>query len=252
MRHSQDSARVRRRHRYGAEDRGGKWPFRRKRGRVKRRRRTFRGRTQEPAAYGQGSIKTRSRTRATHNDPNNGVNTGFEVRKMTTAHPQTSATVAEFLQHTLANGARDVIDLEAMARKAGLLGTHRQIQHAKAFKNAKRSLGIRSTRDGFGSAGKWAWLLPAKSIKPAKNEADRTNDATTCEQARSVVVNLNGLPAELLSGRIPPHWVYGIARLESHKAPRDVPAHRWRQFINDCHTFLMAKENWAERVTGRG
>jgi hypothetical protein len=65
-------------------------------------------------------------------------------------------------------------------------------------------------------------------------------------------LNLNGLPAELLSGRIPPHWVDGIARLESHRVPKEVPAHRWRQFINDCHTFLMAKENWAERAAGLG
>jgi hypothetical protein len=166
---------------------------------------------------------------------------------MTTAHPRTRATVPEFLEHALANGALDVAELEAMARKAGLLGPRQQIQHAKAFKNAKRSLAIRSVRAGFGGTGKWAWLLPVKS---AKKETDRPNDATTCEQARSVVVNLNGLPAELLSGRIPSHWVHGIARLESHRVPRDVPAHRWRQFINDCHIFLLAKENWAERPLG--
>ena len=60
----------------------------------------------------------------------------------------------------------------------------------------------------------------------------------------------HGLPAELLSGRIPAHWVNGIARLESHRVPKEVPAHRWRQFINDCHKFLLAKENWAERAAG--
>jgi hypothetical protein len=109
-----------------------------------------------------------------------------------------------------------------------------------------------SIRDGFGSKGKWAWFLPAKPVKPAKKEADRPKDATTCEQARSVVVNLNGLPVELLSGHIPHHWVDGIARLESHRVPKEVPAHRWRQFINDCYTFLLAKENWAERAAGHG
>jgi hypothetical protein len=160
--------------------------------------------------------------------------------------------VAEFLQHTLADGALDVLDLEAIARKAGFLGPRQQIQHAKAFKKAKKSLGISSIRDGFGSKGKWAWFLPAKPVKPAKKEADRPKDATTCEQARSVVVNLNGLPVELLSGHIPHHWVDGIARLESHRVPKEVPAHRWRQFINDCYTFLLAKENWAERAAGHG
>ena len=171
---------------------------------------------------------------------------------MTTAHPRTSAPVAEFLQHALANGALDVPELEAMARKVGLLGTRQQITHAKAFKKAKRFLGIRSVRDGFGSKGKWAWVLPVKPLKPAKKEADCTKDANTWEQVRSVIVNLNGLPPELLSGRIPPHWVDGIARLEGYRVPKEVPPHRWRQFINDCHTFLLAKENWAERAAGHG
>jgi hypothetical protein len=160
-----------------------------------------------------------------------------------------SAAVTDFLRRALVGGAIDVTQLEAMARAAGLLGKRQQIQHAKAFKKTKKSLRIRSVRAGFGSKGKWAWFLPAKPVKPA-NEADRTRDATTCEQARSVTVNLNGLPAELLSGRIPHHWIDGIARLESHRVPKDVPAHRWRQFINDCHTFLLAKENWAERAAG--
>jgi hypothetical protein len=169
---------------------------------------------------------------------------------MTNAYPQTSATVVGFLEHALANGALDVAELEAMARKAGLLGPGQQIQHAKPFKNAKRFLGIQSVKVGFGIKGKWAWVPPAKPVKPAKKEVECTKDATTWEQARSVVVNLNGLPAELLSGHIPSHWVHGIARLESHRVPRDVPAHRWRQFINDCHIFLLAKENWAERPLG--
>jgi hypothetical protein len=28
--------------------------------------------------------------------------------------------------------------------------------------------------------------------------------------------------------------------------------HRWRQFINDCHKFLIAKEDGAERVAELG
>jgi hypothetical protein len=167
---------------------------------------------------------------------------------MRNAHRQTSATVVGFLEHALANGPLDVLDLEAMARKAGLLGARQQIQHAKPFKNAKKSVGIQSVKAGYGSKGKWAWFLPAKPVEPKKKEVDRQKDANAREHSRSASVNLNGLPAELLSGRIPPHWVYGIARLESHRVPKEVPAHRWRQFINDCHIFLLAKETWAERA----
>jgi hypothetical protein len=35
-----------------------------------------------------------------------------------------------------------------------------------------------------------------------------------------------------------------------HRVPKEVPAHRWRQFISDCHKFLLAEENWAERAAG--
>src|SRR5262249_940968 len=68
-----------------------------------------------------------------------------------------------------------------------------QIQHAKAFKKAKKSLGIRSIRDGFGNKGKWAWVLQAKPVKPAKKEADPQKDANSCEQVRSVFVDLKRL-----------------------------------------------------------
>ena len=120
-------------------------------------------------------------------------------------HAHKAAAVTDFLQCALAGGAVDVSQLEAVARAAGLLAKRQQIQHAKTFKKAKRFLGIRSVRAGFGSTGKWAWLLPAKPAKPAKKELDCTKDANTREQARSVIVNLNGLPAALLSGRIPLH-----------------------------------------------
>ena len=93
-----------------------------------------------------------------------------------------AAAVADFLQRALDGGPIAATQLEAMARAAGLLGKQQQIQHAKAFKKAKSSLGIRSIRDGFGSKGKWAWLLAAKPVKPAKKERDRTKDANTGER----------------------------------------------------------------------
>jgi hypothetical protein len=133
---------------------------------------------------------------------------GFQIRKMTNVHTQTSAIAVGFLEHALANGALDVAELEAMARKARLLGTHQRIQHAKAFKNAKKSLGIESVRASFGCMGKWAWLLPAKPIKPANDDADRPRDATTCEQVRSVVVNLNGFRPSRASPS--PNHLYSI------------------------------------------
>jgi hypothetical protein len=64
-----------------------------------------------------------------------------------------AAAVADFLQRALVGGVLDVTQLEARARAAGLLGKQQQIQRAKVFKKAKKSLGIRSIRDGFGGKG---------------------------------------------------------------------------------------------------
>ena len=67
-----------------------------------------------------------------------------------TERAHNAAAVTDFLQRTLAGGALDVTQLEAMALAAGVLGKRQQIQHAKTFKKAKRFLGIRSVESGLG------------------------------------------------------------------------------------------------------
>jgi hypothetical protein len=52
--------------------------------------------------------------------------------------------------------------------------------------------------------------------------------------------------------RIPSKWIIGVASLEYQRAPRDVPAHRWRQFLSDCNSFLRSSQNWAERAAELG
>src|SRR5438552_4081876 len=83
-------------------------------------------------------------------------------------HVRTGA-ITDFLNRELAGGALAVTELEAKARAERLLGKRQQIQHAKPFKKAKKSLGIRSIRDGFGGDGTWAWLLPPEPV-PFVNE----------------------------------------------------------------------------------
>jgi hypothetical protein len=80
---------------------------------------------------------------------------------------RSSTSVAGFLQRSLAGGALGVSELEVKARAVGLLGEHQQIQHAKAFKKAKKELGIHSIRNGFGSGGKWAWSMPLQDAQIA-------------------------------------------------------------------------------------
>jgi hypothetical protein len=67
------------------------------------------------------------------------------------ASPRRASTslVLEFLGLTLADGPVAVIDIEAAARAAGLLGLYQKVTGAKLFRRAKKSLGIRSRRVGF-------------------------------------------------------------------------------------------------------
>ena len=79
---------------------------------------------------------------------------------------QREGVAAEFLRDVLAGGALGVPKLEAMARTAGLLGEGQRITHAKVFKKAKKSLGIRSVRNGFGDGGEWLWRLERRPASP--------------------------------------------------------------------------------------
>src|SRR5262249_19602031 len=36
--------------------------------------------------------------------------------------------------------------------------------------------------------------------------------------------------------------------LDHQRAPKSVPPHRWRQFVNDCHQVVLGPEGWAERA----
>ena len=80
--------------------------------------------------------------------------------------------VTEFLLNVLAGGSIGVPQLEAMARSAGLLSEGQRITHAKVFKQAKKSLGIRSVRSGFGSGGAWTWVLDQQSSQTPTNGAE--------------------------------------------------------------------------------
>jgi hypothetical protein len=133
------------------------------------------------------------------------------------------AVVAEFLRKALAVEPLGVPKLDMMARAAGLLAERQRITSAKLFRRAKRSLGIRSIRNGFGAGGRWAWKLPRSSGAPA------TISATI--QQRSAP-----------GTAIPREWAQGVARLKEDRPPPDIPRHRWTQLLKDCHAFLNSPE----------
>src|SRR5262249_33753871 len=147
--------------------------------------------------------------------------------------PRRQARVTAFLRKSLVEGAQDVLKLEAMARGEALLGERQRITDAKAFKRAKYSLRIRSVRAGFGPNGVWRWELPC----------DRAGASTASPVAREPVRAERCVPVD---------WVEGVDRLNDYRPPTDVPRHRWRQFVSDCHSFLNSSENWAERAAELG
>src|SRR5262245_8517527 len=67
------------------------------------------------------------------------------------------AAALRFLNAVLANGPVPGADRESNARAAGLRGERQEITNAKLFKAAKKDLGVRSERTGFGPKGEWAW-----------------------------------------------------------------------------------------------
>jgi hypothetical protein len=159
--------------------------------------------------------------------------------------------ITDFLYRALAGGALGVEELEIKARATGLLGERQQIQHAKAFKKAKKALGIRSIRAGFGSSGKWAWLMPPQTA----TEIDRVANAhlDTNEQTSLSDAELSGQQVVASESRSIVHeWIEGVQRLDYVRSPTAIPLIRWHLFLGDCHSFLSSPENWAERAAALG
>jgi hypothetical protein len=178
-------------------------------------------------------------------------------------------SVATFLQSALADGPIAVCELEIKARAAGLLGDHQRVTNSKLFKWAKKALGICSVRDGFGASGQWWWnLLPPQPISPiaspvgplpSKVQQPNTYLPTHSDPERGSMTEPTGrhhqkkAPPEFrYHNRVPLAWITGVASLDSHRAPKDVPVHRWRRLFDDCNIFLNAREKWAARAAELG
>jgi hypothetical protein len=164
--------------------------------------------------------------------------------------------VTEFLRNVLAGGSIGVPKLEALARSSGLLTEGQRITHAKVFKQAKKSIGIRSVRNGFGSGGEWVWVLDQQS-------AHKQLDSPELPVAEAVASEIHVKAAEEVSAkvgvdiaagesRVPAGWTRGVAALERRGPPTDVQPHRWECFVDDCVRFLAAEDNGAEHAATLG
>jgi hypothetical protein len=164
---------------------------------------------------------------------------------------RSSSPIVDFLQRSLVGGAVGVPELEVKARAAGLLGERQQIRHAKAFKKGKKALGIQSIRNGFGSAGKWKWLMPPQAA-PEIGSVANSDLATNIQRP----VRDSELPDKSFAASESPsvvqQWLEGVQRLDYVRSPPAVPPIRWQLFLGDCHSFLSSSEKWAERAAALG
>jgi putative DNA primase/helicase len=75
---------------------------------------------------------------------------------------------AEFLTEVLAAGPVDVLEVETLARSAGLLGDNKRIRENKSFRAARKHLGVLSKHDGFGPGSRYVLSLPGHPCAPKK------------------------------------------------------------------------------------
>jgi putative DNA primase/helicase len=73
---------------------------------------------------------------------------------------------AEFLAEILAYGPVDVLEVERQARAATLLDDDKRLRQNKAFREARKDLGVLSTRDGFGPGARYVLSLPGIPCAP--------------------------------------------------------------------------------------
>ena len=73
---------------------------------------------------------------------------------------------AEFLGDVLSHGPVDVLEVERLARAATLLGADKPLRQNKAFREARKSLGVVTSRDGFGPGARYILSLPGAPCAP--------------------------------------------------------------------------------------
>ena len=74
---------------------------------------------------------------------------------------------ADFLDDLLGRGPIDLLDVEEQARAAGLLGDGQRLRQNKAFRAARKSLGVLFERDGFGKGARYVLRLSNAPCAPS-------------------------------------------------------------------------------------
>ena len=66
----------------------------------------------------------------------------------------------------MAQGPRDVLEVEALARAATLLAADKPLRQNKAFRDARKELGVVAAREGFGPGARYVLSLPGTPCAP--------------------------------------------------------------------------------------
>ena len=97
--------------------------------------------------------------------------TASESRGSSPAGQTSRDDAAEFLNDVLAHGSRDVLEVEALARAATLLGADKPLRQNKAFRDARKDLGVVASREGFGPGARYVLSLPGKHhVRPLRGQ----------------------------------------------------------------------------------
>jgi putative DNA primase/helicase len=124
----------------------------------------------------------------------------------------------EFLAEILACGPMDVLEVERLARVATLLDNDKRLRQNKAFRDARKDLGVLSTREGFGPGSRYVLSLPGTPCAPKSSMRAHTPEGAHMGNPDAHDAGRVFSGAQIITGRIARHDE------ERSEGPVDVPS----------------------------
>jgi putative DNA primase/helicase len=112
---------------------------------------------------------------------------------------------AEFLVEILAYGPMDVLEVERQARAATLLDDDKRLRQNKAFRDARKDLGVLSTREGFGPGSRYVLSLPGTPCAPKNSMRARAPEGAHMGNPGAHDAGRVFSGAQIITGRIARH-----------------------------------------------
>jgi len=110
---------------------------------------------------------------------------------------------AEFLAEILAYGPVDVLEVERQARAATLLDDDKRLRQNKAFRDARKDLGVLFAREGFGPGSRYVLSLPGTPCAPKKSMRAHAPEGAHMGNPGAHDAVFSG--AKIITGRIARH-----------------------------------------------